>query len=67
MTTTRALTANLEDYWLRMGLAEQKLCDKWDQWLDYQPAKARLCLSKASVLADRYHEHWTMSKREYYG
>lgn len=55
---TRALTANLEDYWNRMALAEDKL------WLMYvnlrfslDPA-AKLCQKKALELSDRYHERF---------
>ncbi len=56
-----------EDYWLRMALAEQKLCDRWDEWLDWQNTKANLCLKKAGQLSDRYHEHWTTTRKDYFG
>ncbi len=56
-----------EDYWLRMGLAEQELITTWCYLRDVQPATAKLCLIKAQQLSDRYHEHWTTTRKDYFG
>ena len=56
-----------EDYWNRMYLARDQLCMRYLNFLHAQPAKAKLCIDKATQIEDRYHERWTMTKREYNG
>ncbi len=56
-----------EDYWNRMNLAEQKL---WDMYVSLRfttSPDAKLCQRKALQLSDRYHEHWTTTRKEYFG
>ncbi len=58
-----------EDYWERMACAETKLVHRASQLTWFQPNRkqALLCLKKARELSDRYHERWTINRKEYFG
>ena len=56
-----------EDYWNRMALAEQKLVDWMVSRNQLRPAVRKACLHKAQQLSDRYHEHWTTTRKDYFG
>ncbi len=55
-----------EDYWLRMALAETVLRD-WAWGLCYGDKGQAQCMTKAQQLSDRYHEHWTTTRKDYFG
>ncbi len=55
-----------EDYWNRMALAETVLRD-WAWGLCYGDKGQAQCMTKAQQLSDRYHEHWTTTRKDYLG
>ena len=55
-----------EDYWNRMSLAEAVL---WHhhKMLRKTDRNHWRCLDKAMQLGDMYHDHWTITRKDYFG